>query len=83
MINDVGKPSDVYMKKYIIEESKDLDKSDCIDILTILITKIDNYNSVLKTTSTGTYIYLNKLNKEVLEIIYNMVYSKIQRIKDT
>jgi hypothetical protein len=79
--DDISSIKNEDLKKYIINESKDLEKCDYIDIITILKTKMDNL-SIFKTTQKGTYIDLDDLNRENLIILYSIIHSKIQRIKE-
>ena len=81
-LNDIASKPDCDLKKYIISESRDLEKCDCLDLITILKTKLDN-NYAIKTNQKGTYIDLDLLNRDILIILYSMIYSKIQRIKDS
>ncbi len=82
MSSDLYTLRDEDLKKFIISESKDLEKSDYVDILTILVTKLDN-DTVLKTSQRGTFINLDNLNRDLLIMLYSMVHSKIQRIRES
>lgn len=82
MVQDISSLSDEILKKFIINESKDLEKSDYIDILTVLVTKLDN-NKVLKTSQRGTFIDLDIISRDLLIMLYSIVHSKIQRIRET
>ena len=70
------------MKKNIINNIKDLDKTDYIDICKLIKFKSHDY-SMVKTTEKGTYIDLDKVNDELINEIYSMVHTKIQRIKNS
>lgn len=82
MTQDISSLCDEELKKFIISESKDLEKSDYVDILTILVTKLDN-NSILKTSQRGTFINLDNIGRDLLIMLYSMVHSKIQRIRES
>jgi hypothetical protein len=82
MTQDISSLSDEILKKFIINESKDLEKSDYIDILTILVTKLDN-NNALKTSQRGTFVDLDSISRDLLIMLYSIVHSKIQRIRET
>lgn len=73
---------DSELKKFIIRESKDLEKCDYLDILTVLHTKLES-TSVMKTTQKGTYLDLDALNRDILVLLYSIIHSKIQRIRET
>lgn len=82
MNTDISSLEDTTLKKFIIRESKDLEKCDYLDILTVLNTKLENH-SIMKTTQKGTYIDLDYLNRDVLVLLYSIVHSKIQRIRES
>lgn len=80
--NSISSLDEANLKKYIINESKDLERCDYIDIITVLKIKLDN-PSIFKTTQKGTYIDLDDLSKDILILLYSIIHSKIQRIKES
>jgi len=76
--------SDDKLKDFIIQEAKDLDKADYRNIIIILKTHVDAPDdSFMQTSQTGTHIDLDKLDRSVLTILYSMIHSKLQRIKES
>lgn len=80
--NAIASFTNTDLKKFIVNESKDLERCDYIDILTVLKTKLET-TKCMQTTQRGTYIDLDLLNRDILILLYSIVHSKIQRIKDT
>ncbi len=73
--------SNCNIKKYILEGIKDLDKSDYIDICKLIKLKTNNYD-MIAVTERGTIVDLDNLDQELLNEIYSVIYSKLQRIKN-
>ncbi len=73
---------DIKSKKRNIDNSiKDLDRSDYIDICTLIKSNMSTYPMV-NVTPRGTFIDLDMLDESVINQLHNMILTKLQRIAE-
>ncbi len=76
MSNDIKK-----IKRMIVNSIKDLDTSDYIDICTLIKSNLSVY-SMVNETPRGTFIDLDMLDVSIINQLYNMISTKLQRIAE-
>jgi len=68
-------------KRRITSSIRELDRSDCNDICSLIKMFIpDVDNDIITISARGTYINLDRLNNNLLQQIDNIIITKLQRI---
>jgi len=67
------------IKRKISNAIKDLDRPDYIDVC-VLIKSNSNDTSMISETPRGTFIDLDRINDGLVQQLYHMIDTKLQRI---
>jgi len=69
------------IKRKIVNSIKDLDRSDYNDICMLIKSNLSTYPMV-NETPRGTFIDLDMLDESLINQLYNMIMTKLQRIAE-